>query len=87
MIQIEYSTHFLRKYKKLDPQFKKEIKMRIKEFCDLKNHQRLDVHKLKADMTPYYAFSINRSDRVAFEFSKDNKIAYLYDVGDHSIYS
>ncbi len=86
MIRVEYSSHFIRKYKKLDPQFKREVKVRIEEFRDEAHHKKLEVHKLKGDKAGYWAFSVNYSDRVAFEFSKDMKTAYLYDVDDHTIY-
>ena len=86
MIGIEYSSHFVRKYTKLHPDLKKEVFVRIEEFKDPTNHRKLEVHKLKDAMAGQWAFSVNYHDRVAFEYSKDKKIAYLLDVGDHTIY-
>lgn len=86
MLEIQYSSDFVRKYKKLEKGLKEEIKERIEDFRDPKNHLKLKVHKLKGSMKGLFAFSVNYSDRIVFEFSKNKRIAYLLDVGDHSIY-
>lgn len=86
MIAIEYSSDFVRKYKKLDPALKSEIRDRLEEFRDMRNHQKLRVHKLSGSMKGLLAFSVNYSDRIVFEWGKNKKIAYMLDVGDHSIY-
>ena len=86
MIRVGYANSFLRRFRKLDSAFQKEIRMRIEEFRSPRNHQKLAVHKLKGTMTGTFAFSVNYRDRVIFEWSRDKKIAYLLDIGDHSIY-
>jgi mRNA-degrading endonuclease YafQ of YafQ-DinJ toxin-antitoxin module len=86
MIAIEYSSDFVRKYKKLENAFKAEIRERLEEFRDSRNHPKLKVHKLKGSMKGLCAFSVNYNDRIVFEWSKDKKTAYMLDVGDHSIY-
>jgi plasmid maintenance system killer protein len=60
--------------------------MRLEEFKDPRNHDKLRVHKLKASMLGSYAFSIDHSNRVIFEWSKDKKTAHIINIGDHSIY-
>lgn len=86
MVAIEYSSDFVRKYKKLAPGLKEEIRERLEEFRDTRNHQKLKVHKLQGAMRGLCAFSVNYSDRIVFEWSKEKKTAYMLDIGDHSIY-
>lgn len=86
MISLEYSSDFVRKYKKLEPAFKTEIKERLREFQDVRNHQRLRVHKLHGELKGLFAFSTNYHDRIVFEWNKPKTTAYILDVGDHSIY-
>ena len=86
MIRIEYSSYFVRKFKKLEPVFQSDVIEKIELFKDTKNHKRLEVHKLGGTMKGQSAFSINFSDRIAFYFNADKNVAYLLDVGDHSIY-
>ncbi len=86
MLRVEYSSDFVRKYGKLSKPLREETKERIEEFKDTKNHQKLRVHKLKGDMLGFLAFSINYRDRIIFQFSKDKKVAYLLNIGDHTVY-
>lgn len=86
MLRVEYSSDFVRKYKKLGRAQKDEILERIEMLKDSANHKKLRVHKLKDDMAGSFAFSVNYSDRIIFELSKDKKTPYLLDVGDHTIY-
>lgn len=86
MVDLEYSSDFLGKYKKLEPALKEEVRERLEEFRDPRNHEKLKVHKLKGVMKGLLAFSVNYSDRIVFEWSKNKKTAYVLGVGDHSIY-
>jgi len=86
MIEIEYSSYFVRKFKKLEPRAQDEGGERIELFCDIKNHARLEVHKLGGHMKGQWAFSVNFRDRIIFHWSADKQTAYLLDVGDHDIY-
>lgn len=86
MVTVGYAASFVRRYKKLDVALQREVKQRIKEFRNPANHQKLKVHKLGGRLRDKYAFSVNFTDRIVFEWSKDKKIAYLLDVGDHGVY-
>jgi mRNA-degrading endonuclease YafQ of YafQ-DinJ toxin-antitoxin module len=86
MVDLEYSSDFLRKYKKLEPALKEEVRDRLEEFRDIGNHRKLKVHALKGSTKGVSAFSVNYSDRIVFEWSKNKKTAYILGVGDHSIY-
>lgn len=86
MLRIGYTASFVRRFKKLDAELQREVKEKIEEFKNHKNHRTLKVHKLGGRMEGRNAFSINFSDRIVFEWSKDKKTAYLLDVGDHGVY-
>lgn len=86
MVSIEYASDFVRKYKKLEPALRSEVRERIDEFRDARNHRKLKVHKLGGPLKGLYAFSVNYADRIIFEWGKDRRTAYLLDVGDHSVY-
>lgn len=86
MLEIGYSSHFLRRFKKLPATFQEEVIVRIEEFKNTAHHKNLGVHKLKGYLKNYFAFSINYRDRIIFEYNKNKKKAYLLDIGDHSIY-
>ncbi len=86
MLTVGYAASFVRKYKKLDAALKREVKERIEEFKDPANHPALKVHKLSGRLRGRSAFSVNFSDRIIFEWSKDKKTVYLLDVGDHTVY-
>lgn len=86
MLTVGYTASFVRRFKKLDTALQREIKLRIEEFRDLSNHQKLKVHKLAGRLRGKHSFSVTFSDRIVFEWSKDKTTAYLLDVGDHSVY-
>jgi mRNA-degrading endonuclease YafQ of YafQ-DinJ toxin-antitoxin module len=86
MISVEYSSDFIRIFKKFNSARAYEVRERIEEFRNPKNHQRLKVHKLKGRMKDLCAFLVNYKDRIIFEWSKDKKTTYLIDIGDHSVY-
>lgn len=84
-MQIYYSSKFAREYKKLPKKIKegavgKEVIFRNNPF-----DSRLDTHKLSGRLKEYWAFSINNTYRIIFEFAKKNTI-WFHSVGDHSIY-
>jgi mRNA-degrading endonuclease YafQ of YafQ-DinJ toxin-antitoxin module len=46
---------------------------------------RLRTHKLKGELSAYWAYSVNREYRVLFRFVGSSEALY-YDVGTHEIY-
>ena len=46
---------------------------------------RLRTHKLKGELSAYWAYSVNREYRVLFRFVGSSETLY-YDVGTHEIY-
>ena len=84
-MDIWYSPRFARQYKKLPPLVKllaekREAIFRVDPF-DL----RLKTHALSGPFNGCYAFSINHTYRIIFEF-KDAKTIHFCQVGTHAIY-
>ena len=86
-LKIEYTKHFIRAYKKLNPKLQKEVDDCILDFKLITNHEKLKVHKLKGRFKEYYAFSINSSYRIIFKFIDNKLYAMLLTVGNHDIYN
>lgn len=85
-MRVAYKPTFLRQYKKLDPQLQLEVKEKIADFTDQKNHSRLKVHALKGKLKGAYSFSVNYKTRIVFSYeSKD--VAVLLAVGSHGVYN
>ena len=85
IITIYYSSHFARAFQKLETQIRKRAILKEKIFRSNCFDQTLNTHKLKRELQPYWAFSINRSYRIIFEFTKDGSVGFI-DIGTHYIY-
>ncbi len=84
-MNILYSPHFARSYKKLPKDVKASAEKREKMFRKDWQNPILDTHKLKGKLTGFWAFSIDNKYRIMFEFVDKNTI-HFHDVGDHDIY-
>ena len=84
-IRIGYFPKFVRKYRSLDKDFKKEIKEKIELLKDSKNHKSLKVHKLHGDFKGCYVFSVNYKTRIVFEYISKSEVVLLV-IGDHDVY-
>ncbi|MBI5470375.1 hypothetical protein HY968_03620 [Candidatus Kaiserbacteria bacterium] len=85
MITVGFTPEFFRNLKRLSPKLQESAFKRIELFRNRNNHQRLKVHKLKGKYIGFFAFSIDRKNRIMFEWISDQE-ARLHTVGDHSIY-
>lgn len=85
MIALIYAPRFIRQFKKLPAGLQNEVLKRIDLFKDQKNHNILEVHKLKGRLRKFYGFSIDYSNRVVFEYLSEHEAALLA-VGDHTVY-
>lgn len=83
MLNIFYTPSFIRRYKNLDPLLKIEVKEKIEEFRNSKNHLKLKVHKLKGYLINTYSFSVNFKIRIIFEYQKKRENINLLYVGSH----
>jgi mRNA-degrading endonuclease YafQ of YafQ-DinJ toxin-antitoxin module len=85
MILVGFTPEFFRSLKKLTPQLQERAFKRIELFRDRGNHRRLEVHKLHGKYEGFLGFSVDRKNRIMFEWITDEE-ARLHTVGDHSIY-
>lgn len=84
-MKILYSSKFEREYKNLALGIKKQAEEKEKIFRKDSYDPRLKTHKLKGALRDFWAFSIDRKNRIIFEFIDEN-IIWFHSVGDHSIY-
>jgi len=86
MITAGFTPEFFRRLKRLTPQLQEIAFKKIDLFRDRNNHRRLGVHKLHGKYDGFFGFSIDRKNRIMFEWISDEE-ARLHTVGDHSIYN
>ncbi len=82
---VSCSSHFVRAFKKLPAAVQAHARERITMFQKNCFDERLKTHKLKGPLAPYWAFSINQSYRILFEFLEKGGAGFI-DIGSHSIY-
>ncbi len=82
---IEYSSHFERVYRKLNSDVRRKAERQEKIFRGNPFDSRLKTHKLHGKLKDFYAFSIDKKNRIAFRFSGRRTVVFL-DAGDHAIY-
>ena len=85
MIEIYYSSKFVREYKTFPKEIKEKAKFAEKIFRQNPFHSKLETHKLGSKLNWGWSFSIDKNYRIIFEFQKKN-IIWFHSVGDHSIY-
>lgn len=81
-MEIEISSHFLRKAKKLTLNEQKNLSEKIEIFRKDPYNPSLKTHALTGKLKGLYSFSLTYSKRVVFTFVEKNK-ALLLDVGLH----
>lgn len=84
-MDIIYTAEFIRLFKKLSLDLKKEAVKKEVVFKKNPFDPRLKTHKLSGKLKDFSAFSISYSHRIIFEFGK-NKIVYFHSIGKHDIY-
>lgn len=85
-MDIIYTTEFIRLFKKLPLEVKKEAVKKEILFKINPFDAKLKTHKLGGKLKGCFGFSISYSHRIIFEFNKNKKIVYFHSVGDHDIY-
>ncbi len=85
LTRIEYSTNFVKQFKKLTPQMQKQAIKAEKLFKKEPFSPQLKTHKLTGRLEDLWAFSINYKDRIIFEFMGKGKVLF-YKIGSHDIY-
>lgn len=84
-MNIIYSSKFEREYRRLTGDIKKLAENKEKIFRNNPHDSKLKTHKLGGSYKKYWAFSINYSYRIIFEF-RDNGDIWFHSVGTHEIY-
>ncbi|MFH0791671.1 MAG: type II toxin-antitoxin system mRNA interferase toxin, RelE/StbE family [bacterium] len=84
-MEIYYSGRFAKSYKKLPEKTRESARKREKIFRKDPFDSRLKTHKLKGNLSGFWAFSIDDSYRIIFEFRDKNTVWFLL-AGNHSIY-
>lgn len=84
-MDVIYAPKFVRQYKKLPREIKILAEKRQKIFCTNPFDARLKTHKLSGELAGFYAFSVNFSFRIIFDF-KNDMTARFYEIGTHDIY-
>ena len=85
MIIVGFTPEFFRNLKKLPLRLQEVAFKKIELFRNRNNHRKLEVHKLHGKYAGFFGFSIDRKNRVMFEWISSEE-ARLHTVGDHSIY-
>ena len=83
--QIEYSSNFVKQFKKLTPQIQKQAIKAEKLFKKNPFSRKLKTHKLSGKLEGLWALSINYKDRIIFEFMGKGKVLF-HKIGSHDIY-
>jgi mRNA interferase YafQ len=80
-VQFVASSRFLRRAKKLkDPQASM-LRAALRRFATDPRDPLLRIHKLRGELTEYWAFSVDDDLRVVFRW--DGATAFLVNVGTH----
>ena len=85
MVEIFYTSGFIREYKKLQKELQEEVQEKIAVFKNNPKSPMLKAHRLKGKMKKYWSFRVNYKYRIIFEYDTKKSVALL-DVGDHDIY-
>ena len=84
-MDIIYTAEFIRLFKKLSLDIKREAVKKEALFKKNPFDPKLKTHKLSGKLKDFSAFSVSFSHRIICEFGK-NKIVYFHSVGKHAIY-
>jgi len=85
MLNLIYTSVFLKEYNSLEVSLQEEVSEKITLFCSKNNHKTLKVHKLHGALKDRYSFSVNYKIRIVFRYLSSNEVALL-DLGDHDLY-
>lgn len=84
-MKIYYLPKFIRQFKKLSIEIKETALEKEKIFRKNPFDLKLNTHKLKGKLKSFWAFSVDKKNRIIFDF-KDKKIVRFYSIGNYDIY-
>jgi len=81
------TPYFEKQFTKLSKNLQRAAVKKILLFENNPIHLSLNTHKLKGELSSFWAFSINNNFRAMFRFLKNNEVVYYdYDIDTHDIY-
>ena len=84
LLDAAFEKRFTKYKSRLDEAGRKHLRQRFELFKEDVFDKRLKTHKLKGNLSAYYAFSINHSDRIVFKVLQDDGVL-LIEVGSHDV--
>lgn len=84
-MEILYAPKFARQYKKLHKNTQAAAERREKIFRKDPFDALLKTHKLSGHLEGFYAFSVDFSHRIIFDFAGEDTVRF-YEIGTHDIY-
>ncbi|MEK7061122.1 MAG: type II toxin-antitoxin system mRNA interferase toxin, RelE/StbE family [Patescibacteria group bacterium] len=81
-MEIELSSNFLRKAKKLSKKEKLLLSQKVDIFRSNPSDPRLKTHPLTGKLKGLLSFSLNYSKRITFLFLEPNKVLF-FNIGSH----
>ena len=84
-MKILYLPRFEREYKKLPVDIQRLAEAKEKIFRKNPFNRQLKTHKLHGELLEFWAFSVNYSYRVIFDFH-DERTVRFYSIGNHDVY-
>lgn len=81
-MEVEFSSNFLKKAKKLTSNEKKRLSERVEWFRKNPHDPRLKTHPLTGKLEGIYSFSVTHTIRAIFVYP-NKKTALFVDVGTH----
>ena len=84
-MEIEYSSHFDRAFKKLPDGIQVLAEKREAIFRADPFDSRLKTHKLHGKYANFWSFSVDKKYRIVFRFVTKGKVVFL-DADDHDLY-
>lgn len=81
-MEVELSSHFLKRARRLSPQEKRQLSQRIEWFRNDPRDPRLKTHALTGKLKGLYSFSVTYGKRVTYLLVSPTT-ALFTDVGSH----
>jgi addiction module RelE/StbE family toxin len=85
IVQIELSTKFRKSFAHVSQNVFNQYQKKVGLFIHEPFHPSLKTHALTGKLQGYYAFSINYSYRVVFQFMNAKEVLFI-NIGTHEIY-
>ena len=85
MIEVVFTEKFIKMVHALEKPLRDDVYASVAELQDVKNHQKLKMHKLHGKFKNLYGFSVNYKIRVVCEKLSARKYL-MHIVGGHEIY-